>query len=68
MLPDPKSTDRYERNINRATQCTQGVIDFLYNFAADEGETQTTRFICLETTVGIRDSDLSLITPTYVLQ
>ena len=23
MLPDPKSTERYERNINRATKCTQ---------------------------------------------
>ena len=39
---------------------------FLYNFAADEGETHATHFVCLETTVVIRDSDLSLIhLPTY---
>ena len=66
MLPDPKSTERYERNINRAIQCTQRVIDYLYNFAADEGETHATRLLCLETTVGVRDLDLLLIhLPTH---
>ena len=61
MLPDPKSTERYERNINRTTKCTQRVIDFLFNFAADEWGTHATCFVCLETTVGIRESDLLLI-------
>ena len=38
MLPDPKSTETYENNMNKASKCTQNVIDFLYNMGKDEGE------------------------------
>ena len=66
MLPDPKSTERYENNMNKASKCTQNVIDFLYNMGKDEGEMHATRFVRVETTIGIRDQDFTLINlPSY---
>ena len=61
MLPDPKCTERYEHNLIRASKCTQKIIDFLYNLAKDEGEMHATRFVHMETAVGIRDADISLL-------
>ena len=66
MLPDSKNTERYENNNNMATQSIQRVIDLMYNLSMDEGETHVTCFVHLETKIGIRDSDLTLIhLPTY---
>lgn len=61
MLLDPKSTERYENNINSATRCAQKVIDILYNLGKDEGEIHAACFVCIKTTIRIRDLDLSLI-------
>ena len=66
MLPDPKSTERYENNMNKASKCTQNVIDFLYNMGKDKGEMHATRFVRLKPTIGIRDQDFTLINlPSY---
>lgn len=66
MLPEPKATENYQNNVNKVTACTQRVIDFLFEFAKTEGEMHATRFIRMETRIGVRDSDLDLIhLPSY---
>ena len=66
MLPEPKTTENYENNLNKVTACTQRVIDFLYKLGKNEGEMHATRFMRMETRIGVRDSDLSLVhLPSY---
>ena len=66
MLPEPKDTEKYKNNVNKVASCTQRVIDYLYKKGKSEGEIHATRFIQMETRIGVRDSDLELIhLPSY---
>ena len=61
MLPDPRNTENYEDNLNKTSSCTQRVIDYLFDIFKEEGETQATRIIRMETKIGLRDKDSTLM-------
>ena len=61
MLPAPKNTDGYDNNLNKTSPCTQKVIDFLFNLFKEEGETNATRIVRMETRLGLRDKDYNIL-------
>lgn len=69
MLPNPKNTENYEDNVNKSSSCTQRIIDYLYEIFREEGETHATRIVRLETKVGLRDHDYSIMhLPSYYIK
>ena len=61
-----KDNSNYKNNVNKQSKCTQSLVDFLYEIGETEGESYATRFIRMETKVGIRDDDTKIIQlPSY---
>ena len=66
LLPAPRSTENYENNVNKTSSCTQRIIDYLYELYRDEGESHATRIIRMETSIGVRDHNWTIMhLPSY---
>ena len=61
MLPAPKNLDGYDNNLNKTSPCTQKVINFLFNLFKEEGDTNATRIVKIETHLGLRDKDYNIL-------
>ena len=66
LLPAPRNNENYENNVNKTSFCTQCIIDYLYELFRDEGESHTTQIIRMETSIGVRDNDWTIMhLPSY---
>ena len=61
ILPDTRNTENDEDNLNKTSSCIQRVIGYLFYIFKEEGETQATRIIRMQTKIGLRDKDFTLM-------